>query len=92
MAPERLCDDGDMETPTTGSANKSGLHFSGVVLMKGHPHHPMLHHHGLGDLSVSSGRVQLLSFRSDEQLAESPGNQMTLGTRPPSTSSVPSCS
>jgi hypothetical protein len=27
--------------------------------MKGHPHHPALHHHALGELSVSSERVRL---------------------------------
>ena len=48
--------------------------------MKGHPHHPALHHHGLGDLSVSSGQVKLLSYGSDEKLAESSAEQVTLGT------------
>ncbi len=48
--------------------------------MKGHPRHPVLHHHGLGDLSLSSGRVQLLGYRSDEKLAESAAQQMALGT------------
>jgi hypothetical protein len=62
------------------SASAEDLCFSGVVLMKGHPHHPTLHHHGLGDLSVSSERVKLLSYRSDEVLAECPAEQVTLGT------------
>jgi len=48
--------------------------------MKGHPHHPALHHHGLGDLSVSSGRVKLLSYRSDQDLAQSAAAKVTLGT------------
>ena len=48
--------------------------------MKGHPHHPMLHHHGLGDLRVSSDRVKLLSYQSDEELAGSLAKQVTLGT------------
>ena len=69
-----------METPTTDSGSEQDLSFSGVVLMKGHPHHPVLHHHGLGELSVSPGRVKLLSFHSDEELAESPAEQVTLGT------------
>jgi hypothetical protein len=76
----RVCDDGDMETPTTDSASEHDFSVSGVVLMKGHPHHPMLHHHGLGDLSVSSNRVRLVSYHSDEELAESPAQGMTLGT------------
>jgi hypothetical protein len=69
-----------METPTAGSGSEQSLSFSGVVLMKGHPHHPVLHHHGLGELSVSSGRVKLLSYHSDEELAESPAQRVTLGT------------
>lgn len=48
--------------------------------MKGHPHHPALHHHGLGELSVFSQRVKLVSYRSDEELAESPADRVTLGT------------
>jgi hypothetical protein len=48
--------------------------------MKGHPHHPVLHHHGLGELSISSGRVKLVTYHSDEQLAESPADRLTLGT------------
>ena len=48
--------------------------------MKGHPHHPALHHHGLGDLTVSSDRVRLLRYHSDEELAESPAERVTLGT------------
>jgi hypothetical protein len=51
-----------------------------VVLMKGHPHHPVLHHHGLGELSVSSERVKLRSYHSDEELAESHPGRVTLGT------------
>jgi hypothetical protein len=66
--------------PTTDSGNAQDLFFSGVVLMKGHPHHPALHHHELGDLSVSSGRVKLLGYLSDQQLAESSADQVTLGT------------
>jgi hypothetical protein len=77
---EGLCDDGDMETPMTGSSNEQDFSVSGVVLMKGHPHHPALHHHGLGDLSVSSGRVKLLTFNSDEELAGSLAERVTLGT------------
>ena len=30
---------------------------------------PVWHHHGLGELSVSSGRVKLLTYHSDEELA-----------------------
>jgi hypothetical protein len=48
--------------------------------MKGHPHHPALHHHGLGELSISSERVKLLSYQSDEELAESPAERVRLGT------------
>jgi hypothetical protein len=69
-----------MGTPTRDSASGQVLSFSGVVLMKGHPRHPVLHHHGLGELSVSSERVKLLSYHSDEELAESPAEQVTLGT------------
>jgi hypothetical protein len=75
-----LCDDGDMGTPTTGSGNEQNFSVGGVVLMKGHPHHPALHHHGLGELSVSSGRVKLLTFKSDEELAGSSAERVTLGT------------
>ena len=66
--------------PTPDSSSRPDLTFSGVVLMKGHPHHPALHHHGLGDVSVLSERVTLLVFRSDEELAGSPADQVTLGT------------
>ncbi|HEX4863973.1 MAG TPA: hypothetical protein VFV02_07870 [Acidimicrobiales bacterium] len=69
-----------METPATKSGSEHDLSFSGVVLMKGHPHHPTLHHHGLGDLSVSSGRVKLLGYQNDEELAESPAERVTLGS------------
>jgi hypothetical protein len=48
--------------------------------MKGHPRHPVLHHHGLGDLSLSSGRVQLRTYGREEELAQSAAEQMTLGT------------
>ncbi len=48
--------------------------------MKGHPRHPVWHHHGLGDLSVSSERVKLLRYQSDEELAESAPEHVTLGT------------
>jgi hypothetical protein len=75
-----LCDDGDMEPPTTDSGNGQEFSVSGVVLMKGHPHHPAVHHHGLGELSVTSGRVKLLTYRSDEELAQSPAERVTLGT------------
>jgi hypothetical protein len=78
--PVRVCDDGGMEAPTTDSGGGQDFSVSGVVLMKGHPHHPALHHHGLGDLSVSSERVKLLSYHSDEALAESPAERVTLGT------------
>jgi hypothetical protein len=69
-----------MATPTADSGREQDLSFSGLVLMKGHPHHPALHHHGLGVLSVSSGGVKLLDFQSGEGLAESPADSMTLGT------------
>jgi hypothetical protein len=69
-----------MEAPTTDSGNEQDFSVSGVVLMKGHPHHPALHHHGLGELSVSSGRVKLLAYKSDEELAGSPAEWVTLGT------------
>jgi hypothetical protein len=69
-----------MEAPTTDSDSGQDFSVSGVVLMKGHPHHPALHHHGLGELSVSSERVTLLRYRSDEELAESPAERVTLGT------------
>jgi hypothetical protein len=73
-----MCDDGGVESPTT-SHGGDGFSVSGVVLMKGHPHHPMLHHHGLGDLSVSTGRARLLRYNSDEELAESPVARVTVG-------------
>jgi hypothetical protein len=69
-----------MEAPTTDSGSEQDFSVSGVVLMKGHPHHPALHHHGLGGLSVSSGQVRLLAYQSDESLAESPADRVTLGT------------
>lgn len=69
-----------MEMPTTDSSDSGGLSVSGVVLMKGHPRHPVLHHHGLGDLLVSSKRVKLLRYNSDEELAETSAEQVTLGT------------
>jgi hypothetical protein len=76
-----MCDDAGMEaTPTTDSASEQDFSVSGVVLMKGHPRHPVLHHHGLGELSVSSERVKLLRYHSDEELAGSPAERVTLGT------------
>jgi hypothetical protein len=66
--------------PATDSGSNEDFLLSGVVLMKGHPHHPALHHHGLGELSLSSKRVKLLSYRSGEQLAESLAEQVTLGS------------
>jgi hypothetical protein len=69
-----------MEASTTDSGGEQNFFISGVVLMKGHPHHPALHHHGLGQLSVSSQRVKLLGYHSDEELAEAPAEQVTLGT------------
>jgi hypothetical protein len=78
--PVRVCDDGGMEGPTADSGSEQDFSVSGVVLMKGHPHHPVLHHHRLGELSVSSARVKLLSYHSDEELAESPAERVTLGT------------
>jgi hypothetical protein len=69
-----------METPTSDPGSGQDLSFSGVVLMKGHPRHPVLHHHGLGDLSLSSERVTLLRYHSDEELAAAPAAKMTLGT------------
>ncbi len=66
--------------PTTDPSSNQDLSFSGVVLMKGHPRHPVLHHHKLGELSLSSKRVKLLAYHSDEELAESPAEQVTLGT------------
>jgi hypothetical protein len=79
-APVSVRDDVAMETPTTDSSSGQNLSFSGVVLMKGHPHHPALHHHGLGELSVSSERVRLLRYHSGEELAASPAEQVTVGT------------
>jgi len=48
--------------------------------MKGHPRHPVLHHHGLGELTVASAWVKLVTYHSDEELAGSPANRVTLGT------------
>jgi hypothetical protein len=69
-----------MEPRPPDSGSEQDLSFSGVVLMKGHPHHLGLHHHRLGELSISSGRVKLVSYHSDEELAESPAERVTLGT------------
>jgi hypothetical protein len=68
-----------MEPPTT-SGSEQDFFISGVILMKGHPHHPVLHHHGLGELSVSAERVKLLRYHSDVELAGSPAARVTLGT------------
>jgi hypothetical protein len=69
-----------MEAPSTDSGREQDFCVSGVVLMKGHPHHPVFHHHGLGELSVSAARVNLVRYHSDEELAESPADRVTLGT------------
>jgi hypothetical protein len=69
-----------MEASTTDSGREENFFVSGVVLMKGHPHHPALHHHGLGELSVRPERVKLLSYHGDEELAESPAGRLKLGT------------
>jgi hypothetical protein len=69
-----------MEASTTDSGSEETFFVSGVVLMKGHPHHPALHHHGLGELSVCSARVKLLTYHSDAELAESPAERLRLGT------------
>lgn len=75
-----VCDDGGMETPAKDSGSDQDQFWSGVVLMKGHPHHPILHHHGLGDLSVSLGRVKLVSYQGGEDLAECDADQVTIGS------------
>jgi hypothetical protein len=75
-----VCDDGGMEMPTTAPGSTPDFSVSGVVLMKGHPRHPVLHHHQLADISVSSDRVTLLRYHSDEELAGSPAADMRLGT------------
>jgi hypothetical protein len=69
-----------MQRPTTDADNEPDFSMAGVVLMKGHPHHPTLHHHGLGELSVASGRVRLLTYQSDDELAESASDHVTVGT------------
>jgi hypothetical protein len=69
-----------MDSPTTDSSNGQDVRVPGVVLMKGHPHHPVLHHHGLGELSVFSDQVKLLRYHTDEELAGSPAERVTLGT------------
>lgn len=69
-----------MGTPTTPSGSQGDLHISGVVLMKGHPRHPVLHHHGLGELSVSAERVKLFDYHRHEELADSSAGHVTLGT------------
>jgi hypothetical protein len=69
-----------MEAPITEHGTEHYFSVSGVVLMKGHPHHPVLHHHGLGDLSEASERVKLLGYHSDEELAASFADRITLGT------------
>jgi hypothetical protein len=48
--------------------------------MKGHPRHPVLHHHKLGELSFAPERVKLVIYHSDEELAGAPAKQVTLGT------------
>jgi hypothetical protein len=78
--PRSVCNDGGMETPATDSGSDQDLCFAGIVLMKGHPHHPILHHHGLGDLSVLSGRVKLVSYPGGEVLAECGAEAVTIGT------------
>jgi hypothetical protein len=75
-----MCDDGGMQPPTPDSGSNGDFSASGVVLMKGHPLHPVLHHHGLGALSISSERAKLISYGNDEELAESPAKGLTLGT------------
>jgi hypothetical protein len=69
-----------MDTSSGGSGSEPDFSVSGVILMKGHPHHPTLHHHGLGELSVFSERIKLLRYHSDEELAESPTERVVLGT------------
>jgi hypothetical protein len=69
-----------MESPTADLGGGTDLSFSGVVLMKGHPRHPVLHHHGLGELSFASDWVRLVTYHSDEELAGSRANQVALGT------------
>jgi hypothetical protein len=75
-----VCDDVGMDAPTTDSGSEESFFVSGLVLMKGHPRHPALHHHGLGELSVSAERVKLLSYHTDDALAESPAERVKLGT------------
>jgi hypothetical protein len=68
-----------MAAPTTDSGSDQTFSVSGVVLMKGHPQHPAFHHHGLGDLLVSSQLVRLLRYHRGEELAASPAERVTLG-------------
>jgi hypothetical protein len=69
-----------MEACNTGPGSEQIPSVSGVVMMRGHPHHPALHRHELGDLEVSPQRVRLLRYDSDEELAGSPAERVTLGT------------
>ena len=78
--PLRVRDDGAMETPTTDSGSEQDLSFSGVVLMKGHPRHPVLHHHGLGELSVSVRAGEAAQLPQRRGVGGFPAERVTLGT------------
>lgn len=53
---------------------------SGVVVMRHHDHHPMLHHHGLGQLRLTEGSLRLLVEPDDREVAAAAYSQVTVGT------------
>ncbi len=54
--------------------------ISGVVVMRHHDRHPMLHHHGLGKLRLTEGSLRLLLEPDDREVAAADYSQVTVGT------------
>ena len=53
--------------------------ISGVVVMRHHDRHPVLHHHGLGTLRLTEGSLRLLVEPDDREVAGAAYSQVTLG-------------
>lgn len=54
--------------------------ISGLVVMRHHDRHPMLHHHGLGKLQLTEEALRLLIGPDDHEGAVGDYSQVTLGS------------
>jgi hypothetical protein len=54
--------------------------ISGLVVMRHHDRHPALHHHGLGKLRLTEGRIRLLIEPDEREVAADDYAHVTLGS------------